>query len=122
MKRQTLEKKIQRDIEIALGAEPGLLLLRNSVGRAKHVSDDGKVWHVPYGLQNGSPDLVGLLETEGGLAAWFCLEVKAPEGVVEPAQEECHALWRKFGALVFVVRSVDDARKALKYARLMVAR
>ena len=114
MKRETLEKKIQREIEAALGAEPDLLLLRNSVGMAKHTSDDGKTWHVPYGLGTGSPDLVGILAPSG---RWVCLEVKAAEGDVDPAQLKCHAIWRKFGAFVAVVRSVEEARAALDEAR-----
>ncbi len=111
-----LEKQIQRDIEVALGSEPDLLLIKNSVGAARFVDDDGKEFHVPYGLGTGSPDLVGLLRV-GARATWFCLEVKAPGGRVDPAQAKCHDIWRRFGAFVEVVRSVDDARAALAAAR-----
>jgi len=119
--RSILESETQRRIEAALGAEPDFLLLRNSVGQAKHVNErDGKVFHVPYGLGVGSPDIVGALQVPFNgtdLGVWVCLEVKAPEGVVEPDQEKCHDIWRSFGILIYVVRSVDDARNALDDAR-----
>ncbi len=121
MKRSALETKIQADIEAAIGAEPDLLLLRNSVGRATFYSDEGKPYHVPYGLGVGSPDLVGLLRIElrpgVAVAVWFCLEVKAAEGALEPEQVKCHAMWRRFGALIYTVRSPDEARAALACAR-----
>ena len=89
-KRSTLEKKIQADIEIALGAEPDLLLLRNAVGKATYVNDDAHEFHVPFGLGLGSPDLVAMLCVPGRqLAGWFCLEIKADEGDVDPEQEKC---------------------------------
>ncbi|MDB4993660.1 MAG: hypothetical protein JWM74_1092 [Myxococcaceae bacterium] len=123
-----LEKKIQADIEADIGAERDLLLLRNSVGQARYVSDDNKVFYVPYGLGVGSPDLVGMLRMRGtvfvdGLtqpfshACWFCLEVKQPGETAEPAQEKCHAVWRRFGAFIAVVTSVAEARAALERAR-----
>lgn len=125
MKRDVLEKKIQRDIEAAIGSEPDFLLLRNSVGQAQYVNDDGKTFFVPYGLGVGSPDLVGALQIPASalarrantVALFVALEVKAPEGVVEPEQKTCHDIWRSFGVLVYVVRSVDDARNALDDAR-----
>lgn len=125
MKRDKLETKIQADIEAALGAEPDLLLLRNSVGKARFYTDDGKTFHVPYGLGVGSPDLVALLRVllpnQRAIAAWLCLEVKAPEGTVDPEQLKCHAIWRTFGARVYVVRSVADAKAALADAREFVS-
>lgn len=111
------ETAIQRDIELALGSEPDLLVIRNSVGVARHHTDDGRAYTVPYGLGVGSPDLVGLLRGEDGQARWFCLEIKADGGRVSAEQEKCHRVWRSFGAFVAVVRSVDEARSALREAR-----
>lgn len=111
----SLEKKIQRDIEAAFGAEPDLLLLRNSVGLARYVDEsDGKEFFVPYGLGNGSPDLVGILAPAG---RWVCLEVKQPGEKPDPHQRACHAVWRRFGAFVATVTSVDEVRAALGRAR-----
>lgn len=122
-RRQQLEKKVQRDIELALGAEPDLLLLKNSVGQARFVDAEGKEFFVPYGLGKGSPDLVGLLRisvvapVDRLVSIWFCLEVKAEGGVLSPDQEKTHAIWRRFGAFVDTVRSVGEARAALDRAR-----
>lgn len=120
-RRSSLEKKIQADIEAAIGAEHDLLLLRNAVGEAKFYKPDGSgEWHVPFGLGVGSPDLVSMLTIPFlsiPIATWFCLEVKADEGELSDEQETCHRIWRKFGAQIFVVRSVDEARVALFSAR-----
>jgi hypothetical protein len=118
----TREAEIQRQIEEALGAEPDLLLLRNSVGRAEYVSETGQQYTVPYGLGVGSPDLVGMLAVPGReLAAWFCIEVKRPAEEPTPHQTKCHGIWRRFRALVYVCCSVDEARAALADARARVA-
>lgn len=115
MRRARLEKQIQSEIMAALGAEPDLLLLRNSTGLAKYTDErTGKTFHVRTGLGVGSPDLVGILAPSG---RWVCLEVKAAEGDVQPEQRKCHAIWRGFGAFVAVVRSVEEARAALAEAR-----
>lgn len=114
----TPESKVLRAIELALGAEPDLLLLRNNVGVAVHA--DGR--RVRYGLGNGSPDLVGMLSTRHGHAAWFCLEVKAPGGRLSRVQVVRQASWRRFGAFVFVVTDVYQALHALDQTRTNVGR
>lgn len=141
-RRTTLEKQIQRDIEADLGAERDLLLLRNSVGKATFTDEEeGEQFHVPYGLGVGSPDLVAILRisprgvartTTGRivghtaahgpvLGAWFCLEVKADDEEATDEQKKVHAIWRRFGALVFVVHSVKEARAALEEARRLLS-
>lgn len=116
-RRTRLEKQIQREIEEALGAEPDLLLLRNSVGQAQFTDEEsGRAYYVPFGLGNGSPDLVGLLRV-GAVATWFCLEVKPPEGSLEDEQKKCHSIWARLGAFIETVRSADEARAALERAR-----
>lgn len=109
------ENAIQRDVLAAIGAEPDLLLLRNNVGEAEHVNEDsGRIYRVAYGLGVGSPDLVGILAPSG---RWFCLELKQPGEKPRKGQRECHAAWRKFGAFVAVVTSVDEAKAAIQAAR-----
>jgi hypothetical protein len=111
----TLESSLQRDIELALGAEPDLLLMRNSVGRAVHVDvRTGRSFHVAYGLGKGSPDMVGILKPYG---RWFCLELKRPDERPTPEQVKSHAAFRRFGAFVEVVHTVDEAHAALERAR-----
>lgn len=141
-RRDVLEKKIQGEIEAAIGSEPDLLLFKNSVGKATFTNArTGKGYFVPYGLGEGSPDLVGLLRidvpVEGywelarrdqgryvprlvPVAIWFCLEVKPPEGELEPEQIRCHDIWRRFGAFIETVRSADEARAALARARALL--
>lgn len=119
-RRSVLEKRIQAEIEADLGSEADLLLLRNSVGKAEYSNGEAKEYHVPFGLGVGSPDLVSILRVETGIAPigiWLCFEVKAEEGDVDPEQEKCHAIWRRFGAIVVVVRSIAEARDALEEAR-----
>lgn len=125
MKRTVLEKQIQREIEADLGALPDLLLLRNSVGVAHHISDEGKEYVVPYGLGDGSPDLVCVLlcrpsafHLASKIGVWFCLEVKTPEDPnPRPNQMKCREQWEAFGVLWYVVTSRQEARAALEDAR-----
>jgi hypothetical protein len=117
MNQDPLEAAIQRDIEAALGTEPDLILLRNSVGLARFTSrTSGRCYAVPYGLGSGSPDVVGILRVRR-LGVWFALEVKRPGDDAEAHQAKCHEQWRQFGALVYVVHSVEEARAALEHAR-----
>ena len=121
-RRSVLEKQVQREIEAAIGAEPDLLLMKNSVGAAKYFAENGKEFVVPYGLGDGSPDLVGMLKVTRGITfgVWFCLEVKADNGELEPDQIRCHVAWRRFGAIIETVRSAAEARDALQRARSML--
>lgn len=114
MKRAKLEAEIQRQIEAEIGAEPDLLLLKNSNGVARYTTDDGKSFTVPYGLGTGSPDLVGILAP---LGRWFCLEIKCPSEEPRPTQVQCHAVWRNFGAFIRTVTTPKEARAALDEAR-----
>lgn len=123
-RRTRLERSVQADIEAEIGAEPDLLLFKNSVGKAKFFDDDAKEFVVPYGLGVGSPDLVGILRVSISgvtLGRWFCLEVKPPEGELEPEQEKTHAIWKSFGAFIETVRSPAEARAALERARKVPA-
>lgn len=110
-----LETVVQHEILAALGAEPDLILLKNSVGQARHVSErTGDIFFVPYGLGTSSPDLVGIL---GPWGRWFCLEVKRPGEEATPEQAHLHEVWRRWGAFVEVVTSASEARAALERAR-----
>lgn len=106
------ENELQRRIMAAIGAEKGLILMKNSVGVARYTSPQGREYTVPYGLGVGSPDLVGILD-----GRWFCLEVKAPGGRLTSGQSRIGDLWREYGAIVEVVRTAEEARNALERAR-----
>lgn len=60
----------------------------------------------------GSPDILGILE--GG--RFLALEVKLPKGKVTEHQEAWLAEAKRLGAIVSVVRSVDEAIKIVKEA------
>ncbi len=125
--RATLESEIQRQIEAALGSEPDFLLLRNTVGAAKHYADDGTFRMQKFGLGVGSPDLVGILKVRfrsddpldhpRTFGVWVAMEVKVPGEDATDEQTKVHHIWRQFGALVYTVHSVEEARAALDDAR-----
>lgn len=117
MKREAV---IQREIQLALGAEPGLLVLRNNCGVARSIDDDGRERFVAYGLGGaGSPDLILILAPRGRLVG---LEVKRPGLDATPEQKRVHAIWRRFGAVVEVVRSVEEARAVVDWVKQQEAR
>ena len=70
--KQVREGKVQREIELALGAEPDLLLMRNANGVARYV---GRRWARAV-REDGPPerspeDLVGIPRRPSG--RWFGL-------------------------------------------------
>lgn len=64
------------------------------------------------GATAGWPDLQILGPGPSGPSAWF-MEVKAPGGKVSDAQREVHDRLMDAGFGVRIVRSVEDARKAV---------
>ncbi len=95
----------------AVGSDPSLLVLRNAIGKDRET-------HVVYGLGTGSPDLVAILAPWGHLLG---LEVKCPGEYPDPDQRVNHALWRRKGATVYVVRSVEEAVRAVAETRAALA-
>ncbi len=63
---------------------------------------------------NGIPDICGILGPRG---RWCCFEAKTGAASLRATQRAWHAEARKFGALVFEVRSVDDLAGFLDLAR-----
>lgn len=113
--RNPREAEIMRAIEVALGIEHDLVLMRNQVGGAERFdTDTNEVRHERYGLAPGSADLVGILAPSG---RWFCLEVKTATGKPTDEQLRWMRMVRRFGAFACVVRSIDEAAAALKRAR-----
>lgn len=131
-----LERLILRD----LGLTPDLMLCTNEVGEGhpgsvRRILEEalGKalsrypsartiavnVLHdvlnknrITWGLGVGSPDLVGCV---GG--RFIGLELKSETGRVRPEQGDWHEGARRSGALIEVVRSVDEARAVVEKAR-----
>ena len=110
-----LENRVQNQTMLRLGALDNLLMMRNSVGAAKHYDERTARRHVvTYGLGTGSPDLVCILHVdEIDLGVWFCIETKRTDGVARKKQLEVHQAWRAFGALVYVADSPEEAEAAL---------
>jgi hypothetical protein len=112
--RPARENAIQRAIERELGAEPDALLLRNNVGVARNVDDDGHERFTRYGLGPGSPDLILILAPRGRILG---LEIKRSGESPTPEQRAVHDVWRKYGAIVATVRSPEQALAVLEHAR-----
>ncbi len=101
-----------KEILAAIGALPGVVAGANASGQARYVSEHtGKRFHVPYGWpMKGSPDLLVALAPLGRLVA---LECKTGGATATAEQRACHAALRAVGVAVHVVRSVDEACRAL---------
>lgn len=121
MRRESaLEADLQRDIMVALGAEDGVVISRNNVGTATY---NGA--RVEYGVGGkGAPDLLVEVRVALGrpsftgfvwVALW--LEVKTDAGALSKDQVRWHAAARSLGRHVAVVRSVEEARRAVAHAR-----
>ncbi len=104
-----------RDILVALGALPGVVIGANAAGRAHYVSDAGRSFRVPYGWSSGAggPDVLAVVAPFGRLVA---LECKTGKARTTKAQRAVHAALRAVGVVVRVVRCVEDARAALEEA------
>jgi VRR-NUC domain len=97
----TRESTIQDAIRVALA--PYAALWRNNVGVDVQRG-------IRYGLGVGSPDLIGIHPS----GRFLGLEVKAPGGRISADQQRWHDYARSKGALVYVVRSVEEAMECLK--------
>ena len=99
------ETILQGKIMESLGLHPGCTVWRNSVGTA--VYEGGA--RVEYGVGGkGAPDLFCTVQFRG-LSIALYLEVKTPEGSVDPHQRQWHSAARRGGNNVAVIRSVADA-------------
>lgn len=102
-----LEKQIQHDILMALGARPDLFIWRQNVGAAQV---DGDRW-VAFGVP-GCADILGVLR--GG--RFLAIEVKRPGGRQSPAQKVFQATVEKQGGLYVLAFSVAEAVAAVDAA------
>lgn len=109
MGKQTPESALTEEIRLALAATGKCVLHRLNSGVA--MAQGGH--YVRFGLGDGAPDLVGWIIGSGRL---FALEVKTPTGRVRTNQKAWIDWANKTGAFACVVRSVDDALKALQSA------
>ncbi len=128
------EARLSREVLLALGREPDVLLMLNPVGQGYYGAlrpalevalrpfgaaamraavETMQRFRVRYGAGGeGAPDL---LAVAGGV--FVGLELKSGVGRVSPEQHTWHAAARARGARVEVIRSVDEARAAIDAAR-----
>jgi hypothetical protein len=118
-----LERDIQAEIRLRLGAEEDLVLWRNAQVYAEIVDQSG-TRPVRGGLGTGSSDLVGVLSARVHLETkpvtfgrFFVLEVKKPGKKPTDEQRRFLALVRRMGGFAGVVTSADEAHAALVRAR-----
>lgn len=103
------ETRLVYSILDALAKEPGVVAWRNNTGQARiHGS------HVRYGLGNGSADIIAIVGPRGRFLA---LECKLEKEKQRQAQIEWQLEVEFMGGKYVVVRSVAEARAAVKAAR-----
>ncbi len=98
-----------RDIRLALGDEPDLVLWPMQPGGVSD-STGRPIRTGPTGMA----DLCGVLAPQG---RWFCLEVKTGAAQQTKGQRLWSQLVTDMGACYRVVRSVEEAQAALVAAR-----
>lgn len=98
-----------------LGALPGVVIGANASGRAKYMTESGRTFVVPYGwLSPGGPDVLCVIAPLGRLVAF---EAKTGKAKLSKEQRAVHAALEAVGVAVHVVRSVEEARAALEFAK-----
>jgi hypothetical protein len=108
------ETTILQRIRLVAASIPGLRLFRNNVGGLK--DQNGRF--VQFGLHPGSADLIGwrtitITPDMVGkqIAVFASVEVKAPDGRLNPEQQNWLEQIRKAGGLAVVARSPEGAAK-----------
>ncbi len=99
------EGDIMRQIMVALSAD-GHFVARANVGL--FFTAEGRP--IKTGLPKGFSDLFGFCASD---CRFFALEVKTPKGRPSPEQLAFIAAMKNRGAIAAIVRSVEDARRAL---------
>lgn len=134
----TPEALVERDVLLAVGRDPAVLIAKNEVGvgyagavrfalrttlepwgkLAQQAVEATLTRHrLTWGLGVGSPDLVGAVLAE----PWpvpLLWELKSDQGRLSPEQLRWHAAARRRGLTVSTIRSVDEALAALEAAKL----
>jgi len=109
------ESALVASIRLALGKDARVVLWRNNTGSALQDFGAGGMRPLKYGLCVGSSDLIGIVAPHGRLIA---LEVKTSTGRVTREQQQFLNLVEKMGGVARVVRSVDDALRAIEDAQV----
>lgn len=109
-----IETQVQAEIRKAVCSLGWARLVRNTVGT---VQDINLQYH-KFGLGVGSPDLVGWVQMENGIARVFCIEVKRLKGgVISDEQRASITAINKRGGSAAVCRSAKSAVEFAHRAR-----
>lgn len=108
------EARIQNSCLARYGASPGVLLLVNTV---KVLPNPWGPGNLTFGLGEGSPDVVGSVQMNTGLARACGWEFKRPGEKPEPHQARLHDAWRALGWFIAVVHSEEEFEASLERAR-----
>jgi VRR-NUC domain len=109
------ESALVASIRLALGRDSRVVLWRNNTGSALQDFGSGGMRPLKYGLCVGSSDLIGIVAPHGRLIA---LEVKTASGRVTREQQQFLTLVERMGGVARVVRSVDEAVRAVDDAQV----
>jgi hypothetical protein len=107
------ETQLLAEIRLALGRDPRVVLWRNNTGMTRE-SDTGRP--VRYGLCVGSSDLVGIVTMANGCGRFVAFEVKTERGRVSAEQALFLGVVNRRGGYGVVVRSIEDAQRAVDAA------
>lgn len=91
---------------LSIGARHDLVVWKNATGVARSL-DGNRI--IRYGL-NGSPDIIGF--TNKGV--FIGIECKTGNATKSKKQNSFHEIAKKFGAICFVAKSVDDCLEKLQ--------
>jgi hypothetical protein len=124
MNRSAAHTALLRDIRLALGREPDLVLWQVNQGHG----EDKEGRHFAQGMVRGASDLIGILHLNrrfnyGASVATFIsglfisLEVKTGNATLSKDQQAFRDCVQRYGGFHAVVHSVEEARAAVERAR-----
>jgi len=114
------ESQLLHDLRQEFGRLKNGRLLRFHVGAARDA--DGRL--IRFGVP-GFPDLAGILGSSetcdqcghivrAQRGRWIGIEAKSEDGRVRPEQTAFHGMVRRYGGEIAVVRTLDEARDAMR--------
>jgi hypothetical protein len=125
--RSAAHTALLRDIRLALGREPDLVLWQVNQGHG----EDKEGRHFAQGMVRGASDLIGILDFEavrrnldcGGylqryrVGRFISLEAKTGKATLSKDQQAFRSCVQRYGGFHAVVHSVEEARAAVERAR-----
>jgi hypothetical protein len=115
MNRSAAHTALVNKILADIGALRGVVVGINPSGLAKYMAASGKTFAVPYGWPDpngGGPDVLACV-----CGKFVALECRTGNAATTKEQRACIEALRAAGAIVAVVRSVEEAREVIESAR-----